>query len=220
MKYKHFKKLSFLFISSSFLISIPLTGNMKTIDAETIYQNNPLRKQVFYAPERDEIYTKKIEKQKKEKQKKTKQCIFCMLAADDKDEKNLLLTRFEYFNLFINLYPYQKGHLLLIPKKHVSNLSDLSQEEQQELITIVSAIPDILNEVLGAGGSNVGINIGKIGGASKPDHIHIHVVPRYEIEYVSFINSISETQFIGYNLANLYKTLKPHFEELKNSLKN
>ena len=174
---------------------------------------NLLRKQVFYMPNRD-AYNAKVETQRHEKKKKDR-CIFCMLAADTHDKKNLLLTRFEYHNLFMNLYPYQRGHLLLIPKKHVANMDELSWEAQQELIKIVSAVPSILKNILGSEGTNVGINIGKIAGASKPNHLHIHIIPRYEIEYVSFAHLISETLTITYDMATLYDKLKVHFDELR-----
>jgi len=211
------KTTSILFLLSSLLIKC----NSNTINAHTIYEHNPFKKQMMYTPERDKQYNEKIEKQNKENPKKhannPKKCIFCMLAKYDNDKKNLLITRFRYHNLFMNLYPYQKGHLLLVPKSHVKTLSELSYEERIELIEILSATPNIIKHTLDAAGVNIGINIGKIAGASKPDHIHIHIIPRYEIENVSFIHLVCETQVIGYDMPKLYDLLKKSFDELRDS---
>jgi len=200
------------------LLALLFSWNTSTIEPEEMYKNNPLKKQVLYAPERDTQYANKaIDKKPK---KKNNTCIFCKLAnnSEKNDEKNLLITRFRYHNLFMNLYPYNKGHLLLIPKKHVKSLSDLSHEGQVELILILSAIPDILEETLGAEDTNIGINLGKIAGASKPDHLHIQIVPRYEFEGIAFISVACDTRVIGYDMKKLYKQLKKVFDAFKDSL--
>jgi len=203
--------------TSLLFLNLLTTCNNDTIDAKNIYEHNPLKKQVMYTPGRDKQYNDKIDKQNKKKSPKKQKCIFCTLADNTHDKKNLLITRFKYHNLFMNLYPYQKGHLLLIPKSHVKTLSELSYKERIELIEIISAAPNIIKKTLHAEGVNVGINIGKIAGASKPDHVHIHIIPRYDIEHISFIHLVCETQVIEYDMPKLYDVLKKSFDELKDS---
>jgi len=213
-----------------------ITFVLHSIDAGTIYEHNPLRKQVMYTPDRDQEYNAKLDEkallqasadatamantQDERETNGPDKCIFCMLSQDDEsnDQKNLLVTRFTHHNLFMNLYPYQKGHMLLLPKRHVKDLSELDIDEKLELIQILSEANSIAKELLGAAGTNIGVNIGKIAGASKPDHMHVHIIPRYEREHVSFIHLVCETQVIGYDMQKLYKKLKMGFDKLKEKL--
>jgi len=202
---------------------IMFTPNLKILCHETAQNflacENPLKRQVFYCPER-EIYKNKSQTPPK----KNKTCIFCKLWNEQNDKENLIVTRFEHNSVFLNRYPYNKGHLLVIPNRHIKNMDDLTLEEKVELIQIISKLPEMFKKLLGAEGANIGINIGKIGGASKPDHLHIHAIPRYEttnpnFTIQGFIQTAGETGLIWWNFDTLYDTLKPELDKLKNILK-
>jgi len=199
------------------ILFMMFTQNAKT---ENIYKN-PLKRQIFYCPTREKYTNKSNIKNTK----KNKSCIFCKLWAKNNDKENLIVARFEHNSIFLNRYPYNKGHLLIIPNKHVKNLDKLNIKEKLELIQIISKVPKILKDTLGADGANIGINLGKIGGASKPDHVHVHIIPRYTPTHpnytsLGFIQTAGETKLIGWNLETLYDILKPEFDKLKSLLKN
>jgi len=112
----------------------------------------------------------------------------------------------------LNLFPYTKGHLLIIPRKHVGQLSDLSNEERHDLIDLINESINILNQTLKPDGINVGINLGKIAGAGIPDHLHIHLLPRYK-NGIAFIQLIAEAKLIPFDMSRVYEKLQPHFEQ-------
>jgi len=180
---------------------------------------NQLERQILYAPAR-EAYNKKIGIQKKEKKKG---CIFCHQLQEKNDKKNILLARFKHTAVWLNLYPYNKGHLLIMPKQHVKDLDALSKQEKTELFEIIIKTPNILKDVLGAEGTNIGINLGKIGGASKPDHLHIHAIPRYSHTHpnrlqIGFIHTVGETQVVQWSMEKLYALLKAKYDLLKQQI--
>ncbi|MCK5633210.1 HIT domain-containing protein [bacterium] len=176
---------------------------------------NPLRRQVLYAPYRENYDINARKKSKNEIPPKKTACVFCKSMNIGPERESLILTKFEHNVVFLNLYPYQRGHLLVIPIAHVANLADLSEPARHELMELITAIPKIFETILGAQGTNIGINIGTIAGASKPDHIHIHALPRFKTDHPTFIQNVCETQVIQYDLNKLYELLKPSFDELK-----
>lgn len=183
---------------------------------------NPLKRQMLYLPQREPYSSSNAEGRIKQ-EKVSKPCIFCKLLQEKNDRKNLLLTRFKFNSVWLALYPYNKGHLLIIPNKHIKDLDDLEMPAKIELMQIISKVGKILKNSLDADGANIGINIGKISGASKPDHIHVHVVPRYVSEHPSnitpsFIHIIGETKVTQWDLTKLYDDLKPKFDVLKDFL--
>lgn len=141
-------------------------------------------------------------------------CPFCAQTAENNDEQRLFLRRFEHTIIALNLFPYSKGHLLLIPKYHVRNISDLSQEARHELIDLIAASVDILKKEFNISGANVGLNLEQCSGASIQDHIHVHIIPRKPNDS-SFINIIGNTNVICWDLKKLYEQLKPAFEEIR-----
>jgi len=179
-------------------------------------EHNPMQRPLLYAPFRERYmnnaFTKKTQSNKKKK------CVFCADIEATNDVERLVLTRFEYNTVFLNLFPYQRGQVLIIPNQHAKDLESLSLETRQELMEIIAAAPTILQNVLGALGTNIGINIGKIAGASKPDHVHIHVLPRYQEEHKAYIQLLGETHVVQWDLSKLYFDLKPAFDDLKKQL--
>jgi len=180
----------------------------------------------FYVPTRAKapLYVEHHKNKDSDENKKKvtdtkKKCIFCSKIEEVNDEENLLLTRFKHNAVWLNLYPYTKGHILIIPKRHVENLEDMNEEEAIELAKIIGQSPRILKEVLGAEGTNIGQNTGKAAGTTLK-HIHVHVVPRYSHTNVnhripSFVHTVAAARFIGWDMNEIYSRLKPHFDQLK-----
>jgi len=198
-----------------FLFSSFLTKCGEKINTKERYENDKLKQQILYAPHREKYCSNAAETRNTKKK-----CVFCMLSQDTNDKENLLVTRFKYYNLFLNLYPYQKGHMLVVPKKHLKNLQELSREEKIELMEILSFAPEIIKKTLGASGINIGINLEKISGATIPNHLHIHLVPRYESELFGFIETAGRTYVIQYDMSKLYDLLKKDFDKLKDLFYN
>jgi ATP adenylyltransferase len=106
----------------------------------------------------------------------------------------------------MNRFPYNNGHLLVAPYRHVGNMEDLKQDESLDLMKLLQASIVALREELGPDGFNVGINIGKTGGAGVVDHIHLHIVPRWNGD-TNFMPVLSQTKIISEALEKTYDKL-------------
>lgn len=164
----------------------------------------------LYAPWRD-VYSssKKEYTQNKEKE----QCPFCGQMEENDDEKNFILRRFKYNLVALNLFPYEKGHLLIIPLEHKDSLKNFSSEARAEMIELATVSLKILEDLYAIPGANIGLNIGYLAGASVPGHLHIHVIPRTGIK--SFLYIIGNTDVVTFDFKKVYKELKKSFDELK-----
>lgn len=163
---------------------------------------------IIYAPWRDNYLS--AEKENPDLLSK-KPCVFCEYVKQNNDKQKFILQRYKHHFVILNLFPFTKGHLLIIPYQHVKQLSDLSNEERYDLIDLVSESIDILNQTLKPDGINVGINLGEEAGASIPNHLHIHIVPRYK-NIVGFMQLVGEARIIGFNMNCLYEKLQPYFK--------
>lgn len=141
-------------------------------------------------------------------------CVFCEKIASDDDANNFILGRYKHNAVFLNLFPYNAGHLMIIPYKHTNNLDELNKEEKSELIELVSQSIKILENHTKADGFNVGLNLGKAAGSGIPTHLHMHVLPRWEGD-TNFLPTLSNTKTISFDLNKIYQDLKPHFNVLK-----
>jgi ATP adenylyltransferase len=139
-------------------------------------------------------------------------CIFCTYAACPKeDENNLVLTRGLYTFVMLNLYPYNGGHLLIAPYTHADSLGKLEREARIELIESANVCAQILQHELHPNGFNIGMNLGgKAAGGSIPEHLHVHVLPRWHGD-TSFLPTLADTKPISENLLLLYAQLKKAF---------
>jgi len=140
-------------------------------------------------------------------------CVFCQQLQENNDKQNFILKRFEHSYVMLNKYPYNAGHLLILPLRHVSALSQLEKNERNELMELVSQSIEILNTTLKNDGINVGINLGKAGGAGIPSHLHIHTLPRWSGD-TNFMPTIAQTKVISFDLCQFYDNLKPSFDEV------
>jgi ATP adenylyltransferase len=105
-------------------------------------------------------------------------CIFCEKPKEKDDRKNLILYRGESGFIILNRYPYSNGHLMSVPYRHTSELSELSDSERLELMNLTIMCVELLR-VIKPDGFNIGMNLGRVAGAGIDDHLHFHVVPRW-----------------------------------------
>ena len=165
----------------------------------------------LYQPHRA-AYDKKVFFDKECDTKQQNECVFCRDANMHDDANTFIIKRFKYNFVALNLFPYQKGHLLALPFDHVDSLDQMPPEARAELMEIITLSVQILKEVLKADGANVGINLGRIAGASKPDHLHIQIVPRWQSD-TSWIHIIGKTSLLAQDLHLTYNLLKERFDQ-------
>ncbi len=139
-------------------------------------------------------------------------CIFCPPPPEADDAERLILFRGRYCMVVMNRYPYNNGHLLVAPWRHLPSLEGLTDEELLELNKLVRSCIRIIKKVMHPDGFNVGLNLGKVAGAGMADHLHYHVVPRWNGD-TSFITVLGEVRTIPEHLQQTYRKLKPYFEE-------
>ncbi len=140
---------------------------------------------------------------------KEKGCIFCLPSSRKKDKEHLVLYRGEKAFVMMNKYPYNNGHLMIVPLRHCSDLESLTRSESIELFRLSQESIRILKSSLSPQGFNMGINIGKAGGAGE-DHLHIHIVPRWAGD-TNFMPILGETKVVPEYLANTYQRLHSAF---------
>ena len=136
--------------------------------------------------------------------------VFCNKLRDNNDEKNYIIKRYKHNVILMNLYPYNAGHLLIIPKDHIADLDKMNPEARAELIELISQSTTILTKELEAQGINVGLNLGRAAGAGIPTHLHFHVLPRYTGD-TNFLPTLAETKQISFDLNKMYQKLKKAF---------
>ena len=134
-------------------------------------------------------------------------CILCDKPKQGNDAANYILYRGDKNFIIMNTYPYNPGHLMIAPYRHIANLEELTDEEFHEHFEIVSRSIKLLRQVFNPGGFNIGINMGKVAGAGIEEHLHTHIVPRWQAD-TNFMPVISDTKVISEALAETYKKLK------------
>ncbi len=128
-------------------------------------------------------------------------------ARTSDDAAHLVLARRKNSFLMMNRFPYAVGHLMSVPYRKVAELSELGENEITELFSLVVLGQTLLREVVKPEGFNIGINIGECAGAGVPDHLHIHVVPRWSGD-TNFMPMLSGTRVLSQGLADLYEKLR------------
>ena len=134
-------------------------------------------------------------------------CIFCQ----SRDE--LILFRGRVSFVILNLYPYNNGHVMVVPNRHAPNLATLSAEEQAELMKLTRHAEIALTEAYAPHGINIGINLGKPAGAGVLDHLHVHLVPRWNGD-TNFMTVVGNVRVLPEDLSESAKKLRPIFERL------
>lgn len=139
-------------------------------------------------------------------------CIFCEKLESDQDEANLVLFRGKKTFVLMNLYPYNNGHLLIAPHRHVGEIEDLDEEEMMDLFQMTQKMVKALRS-FNPEGFNIGINIGRTAGAGVPGHFHIHVVPRWNGD-TNFMPVFGDVKVISESLEVTFKKLKESLARL------
>lgn len=137
--------------------------------------------------------------------------LFTQLLNEDNDRENLILWRGEHVFVVMNRYPYNNGHLLILPNREVSQYAELTTEEQQALATTIDRCLRWLRETMSPEGFNVGMNLGAASGAGIPEHLHMHVVPRWEGD-TNFMTTTTETRVLPEDLQTTYDKLRTAVE--------
>lgn len=138
-------------------------------------------------------------------------CVFCNSTDPGRDDLILVRGRVSY--VVLNLYPYNNGHLMVVPNRHVANLQGLTAEERDELMRFTRDGEAALTEAYKPQGINVGINLGRSAGAGVVDHLHVHMVPRWTGD-TNFMAVVGETRVIPEDLAATKQRLQPIFQRL------
>lgn len=138
-------------------------------------------------------------------------CIFCTKYLQSDLRAALVLTHSRHAVVMMNKYPYNNGHLLIAPKRHENSLANLAPEEYSDLSEALRRAIEITKKIFNPGGVNVGMNLGKCAGAGIDDHLHWHIVPRWEGDN-NFMPVLSETRVMPQHLLDSYDKLQPHFQ--------
>src|SRR5574337_747336 len=139
-------------------------------------------------------------------------CIFCETPSTQQDEKNFILYRGKSVFIMLNLYPYNPGHVMIAPYRHLDYLNKLTAEEQLELIQEAARITLLLRQTMHPDGFNFGMNQGKAAGAGVEDHLHLHIVPRWNGD-TNFMPIVAATKVIPEELTATNRKLAPIFRE-------
>jgi ATP adenylyltransferase len=145
---------------------------------------------------------------------KTAGCILCKSRdLDESSSDNLLIDKGKFTYTMLNLYPYNNGHLMIIPFRHLDGLTSLNEEENLETMQKLQDAIKALKDVLKPDGFNVGLNLGKVSGAGIADHIHFHVVPRWNGD-TNFMPVLGEVKVISQDLLETKQKLLDAYSRL------
>lgn len=139
-------------------------------------------------------------------------CPFCVLPSrgPDRDRESLILHRGETNYVIFNAYPYNPGHLMVVPFDHIADVEGLDEDTATEMWALARRAVTGVKATLGAGGVNVGMNLGTAAGAGIADHVHLHVVPRWQGD-TNFVSVVGATRVLPRALADMYDEMAPIF---------
>lgn len=167
---------------------------------------------ILYAPWRGRYVTDTV--RVREKEGTDNECIFCVQFDDPDDDKNFILKRFKHNAVMLNRHPYNAGHLLILPLNHTAQLHEVDDEARTEMMALASQSTKILQTALECKGINIGLNLGTAAGAGLPDHLHMHILPRWDGD-TNWLPLLADTKQISVDLKHTYKELKPAFKKLE-----
>ena len=130
-----------------------------------------------------------------------------IFSGEKNNESDYILFEGEHCAAILNKYPYVSGHILVLPKRATPSLQDLTNSESEELWRIINAAVKAISTAYAPDGINVGMNIGKAAGASIPEHLHVHCLPRWEGD-TTFLTSVAEARMIPETLSSTYESLR------------
>lgn len=168
---------------------------------EDIY---PVERDVLFRPDRLK-YVRKI--------LKPQGCVFCTAEKSGVGLDSLVLAQTRFSQVVVNKFPYNSGHLLVMPRRHEGSLLNLSTEESADLHLLLQKAMGVLQKTYSPGGFNVGLNQGAVAGAGIPDHLHYHLVPRWSGD-LNFFPLIAETKTVIETIETTFNRLLPSFREI------
>lgn len=142
--------------------------------------------------------------------KKLPGCIFCPDYYAQSDEERLILYRSDRVMAMMNRFPYNNGHLLVSPWRHISSLDELTADEERELMDLLRKSTRALKTVMHPDGFNIGLNLGREAGAGYEEHLHFHIVPRWRGD-TNFMASLADVRSIPEHIQQSYFKLLPYF---------
>jgi ATP adenylyltransferase len=142
---------------------------------------------------------------------KEKGCIFCNRVQRQNDREDLILSRGKESFVLLNKYPYNNGHIMIVPNKHTDDMGQLGSDTLAELLTSIDQWSKVMKSALKAQGFNIGLNLGDAAGAGVRDHLHFHLVPRW-IGDTNFMPVLSDTRVMPEALEKTYDSLKKAWE--------
>ncbi len=140
------------------------------------------------------------------KKEKKGHCLFCEKYRSSKDKKNYVVKRGKHAFAILNIFPYNNGHILIAPNRHIADIENLNKNEIIDMMSLLIDMKLLLKKHIKPNGFNIGINCGTVAGAGIPGHIHIHIVPRWEGD-TNFMPIFSQTRVIPQSLDALYSLL-------------
>lgn len=139
-------------------------------------------------------------------------CIFCNASRGAPSVTNLVLAKGKFAYVVMNKYPYANGHLMVIPMRHVPELTKLKSDEHAELGLLLSQCSVVLKKYAHCDGFNIGMNLGEAAGAGIKDHLHYHIVPRWNGDH-NFMPILADARVVPEHLEETYAKLKKYFSE-------
>ncbi len=144
---------------------------------------------------------------------KTGGCLFCGIQNEQDDRKAGILHRGKHWFVVINLFPYTSGHIMLVARRHIEKMFDISVDEGAELVVLLGVCERALDEAYRPDAMNVGLNRGACAGAGVVGHIHFHLVPRWNGD-TNFMTAVSGTRVVSEDLGDSYARLSPYFADI------
>jgi len=148
-----------------------------------------------------------IKMSQNEKTKKKKPACFLCIKNFNKNKDNFVLFTGKYSFIIMNRYPYNPGHLMIAPYRHIGLIEKCNEQEVAEMLKLIQKSVIVLKKMMKPNGFNIGINLGYVAGAGIPGHIHVHVIPRW-LGDTNFMPIIGKTKIINEELYNMYNKLK------------
>lgn len=177
-----------------------------TAKSKSAEDNWPNKRRVLFRPDRYK-YIKKIDQ--------PKTCVFCDANQKAISAESLCVFKSEHSMILLNKYPYNSGHLLVLPKKHIGELLKLSDVEYADLMQTVRLATKAITELYNPAAMNLGMNHGALAGAGIPDHLHFHIVPRWSGD-LNFFPLIAETKVVIETLEQTYQQFLSYFKKESN----
>jgi len=144
--------------------------------------------------------------------KKIKGCLFCKAYKSRDLSRHYVVTKSKLSLVMLNIFPYNNGHLMIAPRRHIGDLSLVRENELTDLMKLSKRMIPILRKILRPAGFNMGMNIGKIAGAGIDKHIHLHIVPRWQGD-TNFMPVCSETKIVSQSLDDFYQKLRNEIKQ-------